>query len=587
MDIGQTVASFLKIRSRAELAETLGISYNSLIYNLYLIPAEKKYKTFEIPKRRGGTRTIQAPASNIKLIQRRLADILQYDDLYKAKPCAHGYISGKSIKTNAIVHSRKRIIVNLDLNGFFPSINFGRVRGLFRAAPFGFPNEAATALAQICCHEGALPQGAPTSPVISNYICRRLDRQLTAFCAKNKMYYTRYADDITFSTNLHCLPTAVGTVENGVLTLSDELQGMIQGNGFTVNETKTRIAYGDRRQEVTGLVVNAGPNVLRTFVREVRAMLHAWEKFGLKAAAEKHFSNGGRSVSPETEQSAFKNRVTGKISYIGHIKGKDNPVYLKLVNRLWSLLPGPTILLGGKTAENLRNVLGSIMDMSLPFVYCEGKTDPIHLETALEWFHRRGDFPNLRVNFFPYSKSDSINNTELLKVCRISCLTAPNEHTVVCLFDRDEPHINASAADKGCDYKAWGNRVFSALLPKPPHRDFDQICIEHYYTDDDLRRKDKHGRRLYLSTEFDPETGRHLTEPLVYVKKSKLKAPYPKILDSDVINPNSGDQVAMSKNNFAHCVAKGWGEFANISFSNFRPVFELLGRIIKQAENEG
>lgn len=207
-------STFQAVTTKRELAELLGSSLKMLAYYLYKLPPEQQYKKYDIPKRTGGTREIYAPISGIKQIQKRLSHILQ--NYQPAKFCVHGYVKERSIKTNAYIHRRMRIVINLDLKDFFSSINFGRVRGLFKSAPFGFNNEVATTLAQICCHDGKLPQGAPTSPVISNYICRRLDNELIAFARKHKINYSRYADDITFSTNLQFLPTAVGHIKKSI-----------------------------------------------------------------------------------------------------------------------------------------------------------------------------------------------------------------------------------------------------------------------------------------------------------------------------------------------------------------------------------
>lgn len=147
---------------RAETAVYLGGSLKNLSYNLYVLPPEKRYHTFTIPKRGGGVRTIVAPRSSIKLYQRRLADVLSY--FYEPKACVYGYVGGRNIKQNARVHCGKKIVINIDLKDFFPTIHLGRVRGVFKSKPFGFNDAVATTLAQICCHDGRLPQGAPSSP---------------------------------------------------------------------------------------------------------------------------------------------------------------------------------------------------------------------------------------------------------------------------------------------------------------------------------------------------------------------------------------------------------------------------------------
>jgi len=177
-----------------------------------------------------------------------------------------------------------------DLTDFFPSIHLGRVRGLFLKKPFECKSAVATVLAQLCCNSGKLPQGAPTSPIISNLICGKMDVQLQRFAKENLCTYTRYADDITFSSKRRAFPPAVAYVEEttGKLRVGDGLLSIITQNTFVVNEAKLRLQNANRRQVVTGLKVNRFPNVPRRLLSQVRAMLHAWEKHGLRAAEKEY-----------------------------------------------------------------------------------------------------------------------------------------------------------------------------------------------------------------------------------------------------------------------------------------------------------
>lgn len=397
-----------------------------LAYYLYKLPPEQQYKKYDIPKRTGGTREIYAPISGIKQIQKRLSHILQ--NYQPAKFCVHGYVKERSIKTNAYIHRRKRIVINLDLKDFFPSINFGRVRGLFKSAPFGLNDEVATTLAQICCHDGKLPQGAPTSPVISNYICRRLDNELIAFARKHKINYSRYADDITFSTNLQFLPTAVGHIKEHKIVLSNTLQKIFQDNGFTINEEKTRYALRTNRQEVTGLIVNAGINVPRKYIMRIRAMLHAWEKYGLEAAAKEHFEKFNyKHKHPNYPEIAFKNELTGMLNYVGQMKGIGNRVYIALYYRIKRLdsniklsipeyIPAPegTTVVFVKARQTLftwkLHYPGSINRENFPiWIYISLNGDPIWISTMTPYCRcaRRGHKPKGTI------ESRSIYSTEM------------------------------------------------------------------------------------------------------------------------------------------------------------------------------
>jgi RNA-directed DNA polymerase len=182
------------LRTREEVAALLGASTKRLIYLLYGRPEEKRYYEFRIPKRRGGERAILAPQMELKILQKRLAELLK--KVYKPRNVVHGFTGGRSIVSNASCHVGRRFVLNVDIKDFFPSIHFGRVRGLFTCQAIGAEGLAATVLTQICCHRGALPAGAPTSPIISNMVCARLDRELVELAKKYKCYYSRYVDDL-------------------------------------------------------------------------------------------------------------------------------------------------------------------------------------------------------------------------------------------------------------------------------------------------------------------------------------------------------------------------------------------------------
>lgn len=567
-----TIQEFLNISTKRELASALGVEYKVLMYNLYKLTPDEKYNIFDIKKRNGKKRTITAPVSGIKYIQENLSQILL--EIHDDKFCVHGFLKEKGIKTNAAPHVKKSIIVNIDLENFFPSINFGRVRGIFLSHPFNFSEIIATMLAQISCYDNYLPQGAPSSPIISNFICRRLDNQILSFSKINKVTYTRYADDITFSTNLKELPPQIGLIQDSKLIISDELNTIIKSNGFSVNIDKVRYAFKKNRQEVTGLIVNSFINVNRKYVRHVRAMLHAWEKFGIEAAAQEHFEKYNYTNKKiNHSELSFQAELVGKIGFIGQIRGKDDNIYKSLYTRIKKLDPEVNLSIVKKAGE--------LSDV--PIIYGEGKTDWKHLTSALEYFQKKGEFLNLDVKFENYKNGLEMNNSELIKICEGLSKTDLHKVKIICLFDRDVKSINSKVVENGLSYKYWGNKVYSALLQVPNNRNFDEICIEHYYSDKEIRTKDKRGHRLYLSNEFDKETRKHISEDnLIYANKNYLKSSYPRIIDSNVYDEH-GKNVALSKNAFAENCMSREGNFSNISFDNFRIVFEMLNQIINNA----
>lgn len=202
--------AFFKLRTRENVAALLDVRNTQLNYHLRISSPKSRYTTFSLPKKSGGIRTICAPITALKIIQQKLHQVLQM--VYDPKPAAQGFLMGRSIITNAQRHVGKRFVLNIDLLDFFPSINFGRVRGLFLSKPYSLPENVATILTQICCHENFLPQGAPTSPIVSNMICRKLDSQLQRIAKEYRCTYTRYADDITFSTSLKTFPPSLAKI---------------------------------------------------------------------------------------------------------------------------------------------------------------------------------------------------------------------------------------------------------------------------------------------------------------------------------------------------------------------------------------
>lgn len=321
--------AFSRLRTRQDVARLLEVSYATLAWHVYRSPSGSRYTTFTVCKRRGGIRVISAPAGALKILQRKLNQVLQA--VYDPKPFVHGFQPGRSIRTNARSHRPARFILNTDLLDFFPSINFGRVRGMFMAFPYYRNAEVATILAQICCFDNQLPQGAPTSPVVSNMICAKLDSELKMLAAKYKCFYTRFADDLTFSTRAEQFPDVLATCLAGQTNLSQELIDIIRRNGFEVNSSKSRLRGRPDRLEVTGLVVNAKVNVRRSFVREVRAMLHAWEKFGYQAAEMAYLARRPSGSSAAPTYPLFREVVLGKISFIGQIRGNKDQLYRKFL----------------------------------------------------------------------------------------------------------------------------------------------------------------------------------------------------------------------------------------------------------------
>lgn len=324
---------FFGLSSPEDVADLLEVEFKTLVYYLYRKLPTDNYKVFSLTKKSGGVRKIYAPISNLKILQRKLNYILSL--VYNAKRSVHGFVNSKSILTNSQVHMKKYFILNIDLMDFFPTINFGRVRGMFMAYPYRIPPGAATVLSQICCFNNQLPQGAPTSPIVSNMICAKLDSELQKLAKKNFCTYTRYADDLTFSTTQKVFPKDLATVDNNEVIIGKVLYDIIYSNGFIINAKKTKLHCRTKaRLEVTGLTVNEFPNVRRRFVRQIRAMLHAWEKYGLdKCQKDYNEKYSTKQRRPDKNLPRFDNVVKGKINFLRMVRGEEDLIYRTFAKR--------------------------------------------------------------------------------------------------------------------------------------------------------------------------------------------------------------------------------------------------------------
>ena len=337
----ELAAGFAGLKTRAELAALLEVKVSLLTHVAYREKPPAYYRTWEIKKKSGGFRTIRAPHGSLYLLQAKLNQILQVVHVPKAS--THGFVSGRSVATNAKPHVARRFVLNLDLKDFFPTINFGRVRGMFMAKPLNCSPDVATIIAHICCVDNGLAVGAPTSPVVANMVSLRMDAALLRLAVRYGCFYTRYADDITFSTNRPDFPPSLAfKLEDGSVTAGVELRAAIESNGFKVNDGKTRLQPFTGRQEVTGVVVNERLNVDRRFIRQIRAMLHAWNRFGL-VACQKEMPNHYTKDRHPKAQPQFRDVLLGKIAYLGMIRGAHDSLHGRYRHQYRNLMAGKPI----------------------------------------------------------------------------------------------------------------------------------------------------------------------------------------------------------------------------------------------------
>jgi len=305
------------LASPQDVAQALGVSIPRLRWLAFHSEAAMvtHYVRFTIPKKSGGTRELSAPHHDLAQCQQWiLANILEKIPVADS---AHGFVPGRSTMTNAVLHVGRNVVVNVDLKDFFPTITFPRVKGIFQS--LGYSPCASTILALLCTEcprrhvsydkrvylvatgTRALPQGACTSPALSNLVTRKFDARLGGIARKLGFTYTRYADDLTFS----------GAAELTKMTgyLLARIRHIAEDEHFAVNETKTRVQRPSMAQVVTGIVVNQRPNVPRKTMRRMRAILHRAKKEGLAAQNRNQDAN-------------FEARIGGMISYI-HMVNPD------------------------------------------------------------------------------------------------------------------------------------------------------------------------------------------------------------------------------------------------------------------------
>lgn len=379
------------IKTRNDFAKFIGVKLQTLTYLLYIKKIDNCYNTLEIPKKNGDTRTICVPNKNLKKVQKKLYNKLStyYDEIKTqnnfTSKISHGFEKNRSIVTNAEVHKNKRYVVNLDLLDFFPSINFGRVRSYFiKNNYFEINDDIATILAQLTCYKGTLPQGAPTSPLIANMICNIMDIRILKIAKKYRLDYTRYADDLTFSTNNKYFL-------NDYDKFLEDIKNIIHRSGFELNSKKTRLLFSNSRQEVTGLVVNKKISVPKEYYKNTRAMAHSLYK------------NGYFLIDDEV---GTIEQLEGRFSFINQInlynidnKKKDMWHLNSKEKQYQKFMIYKTFYANGK-----------------PLIITEGKTDVLYIKAALKKYYKY--FPNLitkkdngnfvfHVNFFKRKQKHS------------------------------------------------------------------------------------------------------------------------------------------------------------------------------------
>lgn len=569
-----------KFSDISSFAKYIGYNKRSLLSIAYGQDEKTKYSSFEIPKKTGGTRKILVPNPKLKQVQRRIADILQrcYNDSEqsyykdnKIKPkysLSHGFKQNHSIVTNARRHRKKRFVLNLDLKDFFPSIHFGRINGfLIKNKRYRFNKNIARIIATIACHERVLPQGSPLSPVISNIIASNLDRRLHALAKKNGCSYSRYADDITFSTNKVNFPNEIAYYNDydKKWNLGYSLIDRIHNCGFEINHKKTIMQKKGGKQIATGLVVNEKINIDQRYYKYIRAMCHSlFQKdkihkptylllmsYENKEDKSKELQNN-ESMGYDNENMVTQNQLAGMINFVYNVKfGKH------VIN-----------------ADELKKGFGKlykqffyyhkVYSITKPLIICEGATDNIYLKCALKKY--KNDYPKLIQNIEDGQKSEyqiqflnqdslyakvlklgnGVRNINIFngyhKDSKIWYQTSGYQKPIIFIVDNDREAndavrnlIEKNQTDKdNCKYYKISDNFYLVFISQ------NKVCYIEKLFDDETLKKEINGKTLSLKPSFDKE--KHY-----------------------------------SKTIFANKVNENW---KNINFDNFKPILNCINEII-------
>lgn len=558
-----------------DFAPLLGFEPNKLAYLLFKIPPEQRYTQFTIPKKSGGERIINAPNAGLKLAQRRLANVLnsclqeiEAGHKPQKKPLAHGFKkkfkidSGENlvlgIHTNARCHRNRRYVLNLDLADFFPSFNFGRVRGFFLSNnDFKLPPAIATLIAQIACHQNELPQGSPCSPIITNLITHILDVRLTQKAKKYGCTYSRYVDDITFSTNHNEFSEKLATPSDKLnqWVVGAEIENVIKRYGFKINPVKTRLQFRPSRQIVTGLVVNKKVNIKSEYYRYARSMCHALFKQG-------YF------FLPGSNKPATISQLEGVLSHINFIKefGRTDEDRIQRKAMLETAKKEKKRLKLDGATELYSKFLHFRYFVALerPIILCEGKTDNIYLKAAIKQLAKKNifQFPHA-IDLFPFTH----RVTEVMRIHdgadaligfashfqeNLSFTKFTGKCPVIILLDNDEKahgmveKLKKDFCKDGVIYDRKSNFIYHViknlyvvLLPMSGTKDNK---IEDFFDSSVMKELD--------GKTFSSENGKKFDNQKNYSKQ---------VLATKIIRPNQD----------------------SINFDKFKPLLELLSKVIK------
>ena len=324
-------SSLRELKSSAELAVFMGVRPKSLNYYAYGPDKPSFYSEFTIKKRTGGNRIIKQPNPNLKYLQRLVHELMRA--IYGRHPSVHGFVKGQSVITHALQHVNRKYLLKLDFIDYFPSITRRRIFGRLLAAPYDLHPKVAHAIASIATDEnGRLPQGSPCSPVIANIITAEFDSDVVKIVKVLNVRYSRYADDLVFSSDRDMHPSLARyprTQGLGPIIVGEALKDLISEHGFEINYRKTRLYSSWTRQLCTGIIVNnSALSLPRIYLRNLRAAIHTYSRDGWEAASERIARGENRDAFASEE--SLKGFLGGRLAWASNVMGDDHRTVIKL-----------------------------------------------------------------------------------------------------------------------------------------------------------------------------------------------------------------------------------------------------------------
>lgn len=373
-------------QNRQDLANLLILDYKLFCYTLYSQPIHNNYKKAIIYKKNGSPREILAPNKQLKFIQQKLALLLNniFDEInFRKTQLCYSYRKDSEQKygfhENAKLHTKSKLVINIDLEDFFTNITFSRIVGFFhKNKNLKINYDICITIAQIACYrdpntnDSYLPQGSPCSPIISNFLGTILDERLFKLSRRKKFIYSRYSDDLTFSFTTNLIPQDIVQKTGNIWTLNKTLINTINSCQFKINKDKIIIRDQHQRQQVTGLTVNKKANINKNYYKYTRAMINKYCKSGLYERSAHH------SLGIDFSEKS----LIGIANHIKNIKQLDYSHTNAIDKGLEPL----------QIYKNLKGFSKSYIELlfHIHFVHhskikiiCEGKTDPQHIYNYL------------------------------------------------------------------------------------------------------------------------------------------------------------------------------------------------------------